>query len=139
SYFPKTSDVSQFHNNLEMVKIGVLYADHSKLVSVPAFALLVDAPREIENPDPIAYLRNRILWSHDEEEKKNLAQAVEQFERAKQRRYSRRGRERFRKLNEWFMTQLQETKARWTAEASEPGAREVREALDSGFVEIHAF
>src|SRR5438128_12573219 len=108
SYLQQRSDIAEFHNDAQMVKVALLYADHLKLVSLPAFTLLIDMskPHDMHNSDPITYLRNNILWERDEGKKEKLIQLIHAFERAKQRRHSKRGREKLKELNQWFAAHL---------------------------------
>ena len=139
SYTPTRSDIPALHNEAQMAKVALLYADRSTLVSVPAFALIVDAFQNVDSPDPIVYLRNRVLWEQDEEEKKPLIKLIQEFEWAKKRRHSKRGRERLRQLNEWFAVHLQQAKDRWTLQMSEPDPQNLLQALNSGFLDLHDF
>lgn len=123
-----------------MVKTALLYADHAKLVSLPAFGLIdMDTRHSLDGLDPIAYLRNNLVWTSDEERKSRLSSLIEKFERAKRRRHSKRGKEELRILNEWFTAHLTNIRDHWADMRSEPAAQSLLEAMNSGLLEIHRF
>lgn len=133
-------DHSEILNDVQMVKVALLYADHSTLVSLPAFALIdLCTPHDMSTSDPIAYLNNTVLWATDEEKKKRLIQMLQTFERARKRRYSKRGREQLRQLNQWFASHLQKLQDTAAHLKSEPTGRDLFDAMNSGLLDIHAF
>jgi hypothetical protein len=140
SFMHTRDDISQFHNDLEMVKAALLYADRSKLVSVQTHTLLdMNAERDLRKYDPITHLKNTLLSAPNEEVKKTIRESIQMFERAKRRRYSKKGREEFRLLTQWFESHLQTILDRWAMMRSEPAAQELLAAINSGFLEIHPF
>jgi len=140
SFLHEESDVSEFHNDVQMVKVGLLYADQSKLVSLPAFALIdMDSSRDIRKADPVAYLRNVLLWTSEEGKKKAINHLITSFQRANQRRHSKRGREELKHLNQWFAKELHRLQDEFALRMSEPDAQGLFDAVNSGLLEIHPF
>lgn len=140
SFIRMGAGVSQFPDDLEMVKAALLYADHSKLVSVETATLLdMTAARDLRQRDPITYIKNTLLSAPNDEEKENLRKIIQMFERAKRRRYSKKGREEFAQLTQLFQSHLQSIQDYWARKRSEPAAQELLAAIDSGLVEIHPF
>lgn len=129
------------HNDLQMVKAALLYADHAKLVSLSSSALLEFVKvAELPKSERLAFLKGHIHWFKSDEARQNVAELIRAFEDANKRRYSRRGREELRELQEIvddLWRQRQQTTANLIGE--QIGAAGIIDALQSGLLEIHAF
>jgi hypothetical protein len=133
-------DLPDLRNDLQMVKAALLYADRAKLVSISSFALLdIIRGLEVRGPEKLAQLKEIFSRVDDEQKRRNVNEWIAQYEYAKRRRHSKRGRELLKRLDDALDKAYLKAQEGNAASITELGGEGIFDAVNSGVLDIYAF
>jgi hypothetical protein len=127
-------------NDLRLIKTALLYADHSRLVSIASAALLEiasigDVPKQ-KRWDLLKQLQS---YADDEESESKLTILSAFYEEARRKRYSKKGRILLQKFEAALADIWDETAEFAVNAVREAGGDGIIRAVESGLLEIHTF
>jgi hypothetical protein len=129
------------HNELQMVKVALLYGDHAKLCGfAPAALFDIAAMTDVTEDKRLEFLQEAASWPMmNQALKEKIGSLVAEYQHAKRRRYNKRGKLALEQLDEQLDHNWHLAKQKMAEIMSEAGGDGIVEAVRSGLLDVHTF